>query len=123
MDRSNHYEVAFESYLQRQRLSYVAVDETRRAPMGDSPVKSLDFLVFGRDGNLRAPGRRHSHRDGSSNDHSHRDEHHVPNGHRDSVCGDRNVAGRRLLVWMVARTGSRCRLRSSGARTIDSGSD
>jgi hypothetical protein len=50
MDRSNHYEVAFESYLQQQRLGYVAVDETRRALLGESPVKSLDFLVFGRDG-------------------------------------------------------------------------
>ena len=50
MDRSNHYEVAFESYLQQQRLGYVAVDETRRALLGDAPVKSLDFLVFGRDG-------------------------------------------------------------------------
>ena len=28
----------------------MAVDETRRALLGDSPVKSLDFLVFGRDG-------------------------------------------------------------------------
>ena len=50
MDRSNHYELAFESYLQAQRLCYVAVDETRRALLGDVPVKSLDFLVFGRDG-------------------------------------------------------------------------
>jgi hypothetical protein len=50
MDRSNHYEVAFESYLQSRRLCYVAVDETRRALMGDGPVKSLDFIVFGSDG-------------------------------------------------------------------------
>jgi hypothetical protein len=50
MDRSNHYEVAFESYLQSHRLCYVAVDETRRALLGDSPVKSLDFIVFGTDG-------------------------------------------------------------------------
>ena len=50
MDRSNHYEVAFESYLQRHRLGYVAVDETRRALLGDSLVKSLDFIVFGREG-------------------------------------------------------------------------
>jgi hypothetical protein len=28
----------------------VAVDETRRALLGDVPVKSLDFIVFGRDG-------------------------------------------------------------------------
>ncbi len=50
MDRNNHYEVAFESYLQCHRLCYVAVDETRRALLGDSPVKSLDFIVFGTDG-------------------------------------------------------------------------
>jgi hypothetical protein len=50
MDRSNHYEVAFESYLQHHRLCYVAVDETRRALLGDGPVKSLDFIVFGADG-------------------------------------------------------------------------
>lgn len=48
MDRTNHYEVAFEAYLQAHRLCYVAVDETRRALLDDVPVKSLDFLVFGR---------------------------------------------------------------------------
>src|SRR5208283_2370138 len=47
MDRSNHYEAAFEAYLQWQRLCYIAVDETRRAHLGDSPVKSLDFIVYG----------------------------------------------------------------------------
>jgi hypothetical protein len=47
MDRSNHYEVAFEAYLQRRGLGYIAVDETRRSLWGDLPVKSLDFLVFG----------------------------------------------------------------------------
>src|SRR5437660_3434818 len=46
MDRTNHYEAAFEAYLQWHRLCYVAVDETRRAMLGDSQVKSLDFLVF-----------------------------------------------------------------------------
>jgi hypothetical protein len=50
MDRTNHYELAFESFLQDRRLCYVAVDETRRAVLGDVPVKSLDFLVFSRDG-------------------------------------------------------------------------
>ena len=29
MDRSNHYEAAFEAYLQWHRLCYVAVDERR----------------------------------------------------------------------------------------------
>ena len=50
MDRSNHYEAAFEAYLQWHRLCYVAVDETRRATLGDTRVKSLDFLVFGHGG-------------------------------------------------------------------------
>lgn len=52
MDRSNHYEAAFEAYLQWHRLCYVAVDETRRTMMGESRVKSLDFLVHG-DGGSR----------------------------------------------------------------------
>jgi hypothetical protein len=47
MDRSNHYEVAFESFLQGHGLSHIAVDETRRSLWGETPVKSLDFLVFG----------------------------------------------------------------------------
>jgi hypothetical protein len=46
MDRSNHYEAAFEAYLHEQGLCYVAVDERRRPLMGDSAVKSLDFIVF-----------------------------------------------------------------------------
>ncbi|MFO0926574.1 MAG: HYExAFE family protein [Gemmataceae bacterium] len=50
MDRSNHYEVAFASYLQAHRVSYVAVDETRRSLFADEPVKSLDFLVFAEGG-------------------------------------------------------------------------
>ena len=47
MDRGNHYEAAFEAYLQERRLCYVAVDETRRAILGETPIKSLDFIVFG----------------------------------------------------------------------------
>jgi hypothetical protein len=50
MDRSNHYETAFEAFLQERRLCYVAVDETRRAILGDSKVKSLDFIVYGPEG-------------------------------------------------------------------------
>ncbi len=51
MDRTNHYETAFESYLLWHGLGYIAVDETRRALFGDTPVKSLDFVVFGDNGN------------------------------------------------------------------------
>jgi hypothetical protein len=47
MDRSNHYEAAFEAYLQWHRLCYVAVDETRRAQLGEIRVKNLDFIVYG----------------------------------------------------------------------------
>ncbi len=47
MDRSNHYEAAFEAYLQWHRLCYVGVDETRRAFLGGRPVKNLDFIVLG----------------------------------------------------------------------------
>ena len=50
VDRSNHYEAAFEGYLQAHRLCYVAVDETRRAMLGDLRVKSLDFIVHGENG-------------------------------------------------------------------------
>src|SRR5712692_6289013 len=50
MDRSNHYEAAFEAYLQWLRHCYVAVDETRRAMLGDVRVKSLDFIVYGGSG-------------------------------------------------------------------------
>jgi hypothetical protein len=51
MDRTNHYERAFAAYLQWHGLGYIAVDETRRALFGDTPVKSLDFVVFGEDDN------------------------------------------------------------------------
>src|SRR5476651_756089 len=47
MDRSNPYETAFEAFLREQGLCYVAVDETRRAVLGDVPVKNLDFIVLG----------------------------------------------------------------------------
>jgi hypothetical protein len=50
MDRSNHYESAFEAYLRGRRLCYVAVDEARRSLLDDGPVKSLDFIVYGPEG-------------------------------------------------------------------------
>jgi hypothetical protein len=47
MDRGNHYESAFEALLQWHRLCYVAVDETRRAFLGETRVKNLDFIIHG----------------------------------------------------------------------------
>ena len=49
MDRSNHYEAAFEAYLRERRLCYIAVDESRRSLLDEGPVKSLDFIVYGDD--------------------------------------------------------------------------
>jgi len=43
--RDNHYEVAFEAYLRCKQIPYVAVDETKRALLGDASLKSLDFIV------------------------------------------------------------------------------
>lgn len=50
MDRSNHYEAAFEAYLRTRRLGYVGVDEAHRSTLDDEPVKSLDFVVYGANG-------------------------------------------------------------------------
>jgi hypothetical protein len=47
MHRHNHYEAAFEAYLRQQQLCYIAVDESRRSILGEGPVKSLDFIVYG----------------------------------------------------------------------------
>lgn len=47
MDRSNHYENAFEAYLRERRICYIAVDETRRAVTVEASVKNLDFIVYG----------------------------------------------------------------------------
>ncbi len=45
MDRSNHYEAAFEAYLKEKGLSFIAIDETRRALYGPKTLKNLDFIV------------------------------------------------------------------------------
>jgi hypothetical protein len=47
MDRSNHYEAAFEAFLRARGVGFVAVDEARRTLLGDADVKSLDFIVVG----------------------------------------------------------------------------
>jgi hypothetical protein len=48
--RDNHYEAAFEAYLQERRVAYVAVDEQRRSRLGDGSLKNVDFLVSPADG-------------------------------------------------------------------------
>ena len=44
-NRDNHYEAAFEEFLRVKQIPYVAVDETKRALLGDASLKSLDFIV------------------------------------------------------------------------------
>lgn len=48
--RSVHYEAAFEDYLRRQQIPYVAVDEAKRATFGRISLKSFDFVVYSGDG-------------------------------------------------------------------------
>jgi hypothetical protein len=43
--RANHYDAAFEEFLRRGRVPYVAVNETRRACVQATTLKSLDFVV------------------------------------------------------------------------------
>ncbi len=44
-NRDNHYEAAFEEYLRRAGVPYVAVDEARRSLLAGTSIKSLDFIV------------------------------------------------------------------------------
>jgi hypothetical protein len=62
MDRSNHYELAFEGYVQWHRHCSIAIDESRRSFLGPERVKSLDFIVHGENGTgwlLDIKGRRY----------------------------------------------------------------
>jgi len=45
-DRSNHYEAAFEAYVRSLRVPCVAVDEAKRALLGEMAVKNPDFLLY-----------------------------------------------------------------------------
>ena len=61
MQRRFHYELAFEHYLRANGIAYVAVDEARRAivgqsglgrldEQGDGRLKSFDFVVYSETG-------------------------------------------------------------------------
>lgn len=43
--QTNHYTEAFEAYLRSRRIPYVAIDETRRALLRASSLKSMDFIL------------------------------------------------------------------------------
>jgi hypothetical protein len=42
----NHYEAAFEDFLRKRQIPYVAVDESKRAVLRESRLKSFDFIVY-----------------------------------------------------------------------------
>ena len=44
-----HYEAAFEDYLQKGQIAYVAVDEAKRAAFREARLKSFDFIVYAHD--------------------------------------------------------------------------
>jgi hypothetical protein len=46
-----HYEAAFEDYLRRKGLPYVAVDEAKKALFAGAKLKSFDFVVYRPKGN------------------------------------------------------------------------
>jgi len=48
----NHYEQAFGSWLTDNHIQYIAVDEHRKALFGRSKIKSFDFLLYPRDGQI-----------------------------------------------------------------------
>lgn len=50
MDRSIHYESAFEAYLRSKGIPYVAVNEAKKALFADAKLKSFDFVVYSRNG-------------------------------------------------------------------------
>lgn len=50
VDRSLHYEAAFEAFLRDRGIPYVAVDEAKRALFSQAKLKSFDFVVYSKSG-------------------------------------------------------------------------
>src|ERR1700722_5584247 len=50
MDRSVHYEAAFEAFLRERGIPCVAVDEAKRALFANAKLKSFDFVVYSKNG-------------------------------------------------------------------------
>lgn len=47
MDRTNHYEAAFEAFLRDRLVGFIPVDEAKRTLLDGEDVKSLDFIIVG----------------------------------------------------------------------------
>ncbi len=50
MDRTVHYEAAFEAFLREKGIPYVAVDEAKKALFANAKLKSFDFVVYSKNG-------------------------------------------------------------------------
>jgi hypothetical protein len=50
MDRTIHYEAAFESFLRERGIPCVAVDEAKKALFANARLKSFDFVVYSKKG-------------------------------------------------------------------------
>lgn len=50
MDRTIHYEAAFEAFLRDRGIPYVAVDEAKKALFANARLKSFDFVVYSKKG-------------------------------------------------------------------------
>jgi len=48
----NHYERAFENWLIDNHIRYIKVDEHKKAAFGRSKIKSFDFLLYPRNGQI-----------------------------------------------------------------------
>lgn len=48
----NHYERAFENWLTVNHIQYTSVDEHKKAVFGRSKIKSFDFLLYPRNGQV-----------------------------------------------------------------------
>jgi hypothetical protein len=48
----NHYEVAFENWLIDNHIQYIAIDERKKAAFARGKVKSFDFLLYPRNGQV-----------------------------------------------------------------------
>jgi hypothetical protein len=48
----NHYERAFENWLIDNHIRYVAFDEHKRVTLGQTDIKSFDFLLYLSDGRI-----------------------------------------------------------------------
>jgi hypothetical protein len=50
--RRNHYETAFENWLIDNHIQYIAIDERKKAAFAKCKVKSFDFLLYPRNGQV-----------------------------------------------------------------------